>query len=268
MSLSRLCFAVVASLSFSLFATSATAFEDGPSPSTGASAEANAMADKALYKPVNYVNADKQGPLVIVLPGDIKSNNATFAQKITSNNIADFAELELGQANFRVLERSELGPILSEVQLAYTMGDPKEAAKTFKKGRLKNTKWLIKFDVLKAEQVAQAKKSADGGAIGSVFGTLLGGKGGAIANTVGQSARSGESAGIWVIGLRYKLIDASTTEQRATGYVEDKMEVGAKSSSFMGMSEGARGEVTLDSMVQRLVQSCVAQIDAKYKGAN
>ena len=256
------------SLSLAMLTGSALAFDDGPSPSSDASAQANKMADKALYKPVNYVNADKQGPTVIVLPGDIKSNNATFTQKISSNNIADFAELELGQANFRVLERSELGPLLNEVQLAYSMGDPKEAAKTFKKGKLKTTKWLVKFDIIKAEPVAKAQKSVDGRAIGSVLGSLIGGTGGSIASTVGGSVKSGESAGIWIIGMRFKIIDASTSEQRATGYVEDKMELGAKSSSFMGVSEGAQGEVTLDTMVQRLVQSCVAQIDAKYKGAN
>lgn len=256
------------SLSLTIFAGSVLAFDDGPAPSSSASSEANRMADKAMYKPVEYVNASKPGPALIVLPGDIKSNNATFTQKISSNNIADFAELELGQANFKVLERSELGPLLNEVQLAYSMGDPKEAAKTFKKGKLKSTKWLVKFDVLKAEHVASAKKGVDGGAIGSIFGSLIGGTGGSIAHTVGGSVKTSESAGVWVIGLRYKIIDAATTEQKATGYVEDKMEIGAKSSSVMGISEGTQGEVTLDTMVQRLVQACVAQMDAKYKGGN
>ena len=257
----------VLSLSLTIFAGSAMAFDDGPAPSGSASDEANRMADKAMYKPVEYVNAGKQGPALIVLPGDIKSSNATFTQKISSNNIADFAELELGQANFKVLERSELGPLLNEVQLAYAMGDPKEAAKTFRKGRLKTTKWLVKFDVLKAEPVAKAQSGVDGQAIGSIFGALIGGTGGSIAHTVGGSVKTSESAGIWIIGLRYKIIDASTTEQKATGYVEDKMEIGAKSSSVLGMSQGEQGEVTLDTMVQRLVQACVAQIDAKYKGS-
>ena len=254
------------SLSLALFSVPALAFDDGPAPASSASSEANKMADKAMYKPVEYVNAAKPGPALIVLPGEIKSNNATFTQKITSNNIADFAELELGQANFKVLERAGLGPLLHEVQLAYSLGDPQEAGKLFKKGKLKTTKWLVKFDVLKAEPVAKAQKSVDGQAIGSIFGSLIGGTGGSIASTVGGSVKTSESAGIWVIGLRYKIIDASTTEQRATGYVEDKMEIGAKTSSVLGISEGAQGEVTLDTMVQRLVQSCVAQIDAKYKG--
>lgn len=241
------------------------AAEGGSQPETSASAEANKMADKALYKPIEYANAAFPGPVLIVLPGDIKSNNATFTQKFGPNNIADFAELELTRANFKVLERSDMGPLLNEAQLAFGLGDPAEAAKVFKRGKFKTTKWMVKFDVLKAEQVAQAQKGFDGGAIGSLAGLAIGGFGGAAANVVGGSVKTGESAGVWIIGLRYKILDANTTEQVAAGYVEDKMEVGAKSSSVLGISEGASGGVTLDSMVQRLVQSCVAEIDNRYK---
>ena len=78
-----------------------------PSPTAGSetSQKANAAADQAAYRPIAYTNANKQGPALIVLPGDIKSNNATFLQKFTANNIADFGELELSSANFQVLER-------------------------------------------------------------------------------------------------------------------------------------------------------------------
>jgi len=83
-----------------------------PSPTAGSetSQKANAAADQAAYRPVAYTNANKPGPALIVLPGDIKSNNATFLQKFTPNNIADFGEVELSSANFQVLERSNLGP--------------------------------------------------------------------------------------------------------------------------------------------------------------
>ena len=62
-----------------------------------------------------------------MIPGEIKSNNATFVQKFQSNNIADFAEIELTKANFQVLERSNLGPLLNEFTLAYNLGDPNKA---------------------------------------------------------------------------------------------------------------------------------------------
>ncbi|HNI50202.1 MAG TPA: hypothetical protein PLF43_02155, partial [Accumulibacter sp.] len=77
--------------------------------------------------------------------------------------------------------------------------------------------------------------------------------------------QTGESTGVWIIGMRYKIIDANTTEQVATGYTEEKMELGAKSTSILGVSSGASGGLTLDSLVQRLVQKNVWEIDNKYK---
>ena len=71
---------------------------------------------RPLYQPVEYVNASKKGPALVVIPGEIKSNNATFVQKFTANNIADFGEIELSSANFQVLERSNLGPVAQGVR--------------------------------------------------------------------------------------------------------------------------------------------------------
>lgn len=239
--------------------------ESNPSPAGDTSARANEAADKTLYKPVEYVNARKQGPALVVIPGEIKSNNANFTQKFGPNNIADFAELELGNANFRVLERSDLGPLLNEFQLAYSLGDPQAARKYLQKGKLKTTKWVVKFDILKAEQVATAQEGFDGRPIGALLGIFGGGAGGAAGNVVASSVQTRESAGVWVIGMRYKILDANTTEQVATGYTEEKMEVGAKATSVMGVSSGATGGVTLDTMVQRLVQKTVWDIDSKHK---
>ncbi len=230
-------------------------------PGTGAASKrANEIADDNMYKPVNYKNADKPGPVLVVIPGQIKASNATFSQKITSNNIADFAEIELSNANFRVLERADLGPLLNEIQLAVNLGDP-TALKKFKKGKFKSTKWFVKFDVLKAEQVGAAGSGFDGQAIGSIFGTLVGGTTGAVGNTVISSTHVKDEAGVWLVGLRYKVIDASTTEQVATGYVEKKMEMGKKANSVLGISGHADKLVTLDTIVQRLVQEAVVKID-------
>jgi hypothetical protein len=245
-----------------------------PSPTAGSetSEKANASADQAMYEKVQYVNASRRGPALVVIPGEIKSNNAGFLQKYTSNNIADFGELELSQANFQVLERSNLGPVMKEFELAYNLGDPDAARKFLRMGKLKATKYVVKFDILKAEQVAAAQKGFDGRALGNVigiFGAMSGSRGGYTAGAVGETAvgsvQSGESSGVWVIGMRYKIINAETTEQVAQGYTEEKMEVGARSSSVMGVSESQQGGVTLDTMVQRLVQKSVWEIDSKYK---
>jgi hypothetical protein len=252
--------------SIALPASAQPTFESAsPTAGSSTSERANKMADKGMYKDVEYRNAGKQGPLLVVIPGEVKSNNATFTQKFGPNNIADFAELELGRANFGILERNDLGSLLDEFQLAYSLGDPTSARKMLQKGKFKSTKWVVKFDILKAEQVAQAQKGFDGQALGSLIGIFAGGRGGAAAETVGGSVRTGESTGVWVIGMRFKLLDANTTQQVATGYTEEKMEVGATSQSVLGISEGAKGGVSLDTMVQRLVQKLVWEIDSKYK---
>jgi len=238
-----------------------------PSPNAGSSTsqQANAAADAAAYKEVDYVNKGKRGPALVVIPGEVKSNNAGFMQKFGPNNIADFGELELSQANFPVLERSNLGPLLGEISLAYNLGDPQAARKTMQMGKLKTTQWVVKFDILKAEQIAENKKGFDGRAIGGLMGMLGGGMGGAAAGHVTSSVQTQESTGVWLIGMRYKIMDANTTEQVAQGYKELKMEVGAQATSVMGVSQGAKGGVGLDTMVQRLVQTTVWEIDSKYK---
>ncbi len=245
-----------------------------PSPTAGSetSQKANDSADQALYKPVEYTNVNKRGPALIVIPGEIKSSNATFLQKFSPNNIADFGEIELSAANFQVLERANLGPILNEFELAYNLGDPNQARKFLGMGKLKSTKYVVKFDILKTEQVASAQQGFDGRALGQIagiFGAFSGSRGGAQAGAVGQTAvgsvQTGESTGVWIIGMRYKIINAETTEQLAQGYTEEKMEVGAKSSSVLGVSNSQQGGVSLDTMVQRLVQKSVWEIDNKYK---
>jgi transposase-like protein len=241
-----------------------------PSPTAGreTSQRANASADQSIYQPVVYANAAKKGPAVIVIPGEIKSNNATFIQKFTANNIADFGEVEMSSANFTVLERSNLGPLLKEFELAYNLGDPDQARKFLRMGKLKSTKYVVKFDILKTEQVAAAQQGFDGRTLGNMAGMLGafgGGRGGAVGATAVGSVHSDESTAVWVIGMRYKIINAETTEQVATGYTEEKMEIGATSSGALGMRQSQQGGVSLDTMVQRLVQKSVWEIDSKYK---
>ena len=272
MSTSRLLRFVQLSLGMSMLAGAALAIAQptfgNPSPTAGSSTsqKANASADQAIYQPVTYTNANKPGPQIIVLPGEIKSNNATFLQKFTPNNIADFGEVELSAANFKVLERSNLGPVLNEFTLAYNLGDPQAARKILGMGKLKSTKYVVKFDILKTEQIAAAQEGFDGRALGAMAGALSGwGRGGQAAAIGAGSVHSNEASSVWIIGMRYKIINAETTEQLANGYTEEKMEIGAKSSSVMGVSQSQQGGVGLDTMVQRLVQKSVWEIDNKYK---
>ena len=270
--LSRLAFGLAMAVGVTL-ATAQPRFESA-SPTAGGktSQQANSTADKTLYQAVDYVNKNKPGPQVIVIPGEIKSNNATFLQKFTANNIADYGELELSNANFKVLERSNLGPVLREFELAYNLGDPQAARKYLGMGKVKTTKYVVKFDILKTEQVAAAQQSFDGGTLGQMAGLLgafSGSRGGAMAGAVGGTAigsvHQGEATSVWVIGMRYKIINAETTEQLAQGYTEEKMEVGATSGGALGINNSQQGGAGLDTMVQRLVQKSVWEIDSKYK---
>ena len=235
-----------------------------PSPTAGSSTseKANAAADAAAYKEVEYTNKAKKGPSLVVIPGEIKSSHASFSAKFGPNNIADFGELELSNANFPVLERSSLGNLLQEISLAYNLGDAAKARKTMQVGKLKTTKWIVKFDILKAEQIAENKSGFDGRAIGGLL-SRFGGSG--VAGAVTDSVQTKDSTGVWLIGMRYKIMNAVTTEQVAQGYKELKMEVGSTQTSVLGISSGAKGGVGLDTMVQRLIQTAVWDIDAKYK---
>lgn len=237
----------------------------GPAPATGASAQANAAADTATYKAVTYANAGTKGPAIIVLPGEVKSNNATFSERYGPNNIADYGELELSQANFQVLDRANLSSVLREIELAYNLGDPKKAQALFSKGDLQNTRWIVKFDVLRAEKVAEAGKGFSGGTLGGIAGTIIGGTTGSVVSQATGSVQTREAAGVWIVGMRYKVIDARTTQQVAQGYAEDKLEVGSVGTSVFGISSRQAGGTTLDALVIKLVQKNVADIDQKYK---
>ena len=192
-----------------------------PAPSTSTSQKANEAADRAIYKPIEYSNAAKAGPPLVVIPGDIKSTNATFTQKYGANNIADFAEIELSKANFPVLERTNLGTLLNEFTLAYNLGDQTEARKMLGRGNLKTTKWVVKFDILKTEQVASAQKGFDGRAIGNIISIFGRSQAASAGGTAVGSVKTEDTSGVWIIGMRYKIMNAETTEQVATGYTEE-----------------------------------------------
>lgn len=218
-------------------------------------------ADPVVLQPVVYENANQQGPPLVVLPGHFKATNNTFNQKFTPNNIADFAELELTNANFKVLEREHLGPLLQEIELAVNMGDH-AGLQRFRKGKFLSTRWFVQFDILKAEPTAEAGTGFDGKALGDLVSALAGDKkSGRVAGSLISSVGGSENAQVWLIGMRYKLIDASTSEVVKTNYLENKMEVCGSDAKFLGLSQAQKKGITIDSMVQHLVQKCVAEID-------
>lgn len=233
-------------------------------------AAASAATPPQTLAPVEYVNKNTPGPKVIVLPGEIKTTNQVFRSQFTGDSIADWAELELGTANFNVLERADLSGILQEIQTAYSQGDPDQVKKYLKKGKLKSTKYIVRFDVLRAELTETKRSGVNGAALartaGGVIGAFTGiGRGGNAALTATDSVKTESGAGTWVIGMRYKVIDANTTEQVATGYHEDTVEVGGSATTVAGISGGEAKTLSLDGIVRHLVQENVADIDSRNK---
>src|SRR5205823_5952233 len=192
----------VASVVLSGCATTGGSTASGPAPATGASARANEAANTALYQSANYANAATKGPAIIVLPGEVKSNNATFSQRYGPNNIADYAELELSQANFQVLDRANLGNVLREIEIAYNLSDPQKAQALFQKGALQSTRWIVKFDVLRAEKVAEASSGFSGDTLNRVLSTLpgVGSRAGSTVHESVGTVKTSEAAGVWVVG--------------------------------------------------------------------
>ncbi len=237
-----------------------------PSPTAGSetSQRANESADQAIYKPVEYMNVNKKGPALIVIPGEIKSSNATFLQKFTSNNIADFARdraLRRQLPGARALEpRTAAQGIRARLQ-------PRRPADQARKypGHGQAQEHEVRRQVRHPEDRAGRRRAAglrrprarpDRRAPRRASAARAAARS---AGAVGQArpsarCRPANRRGVWIIGMRYKIINAETTEQVAQGYTEEKMEVGAKSSSVLGVSQSQQGGVSLDTMVQRLVQ--------------
>ena len=141
------------------------------------------------------------------------------------------------------------GPLLNEFALAYNLGDPNAARKFLGMGKLKTHQ--VRREVRHPEDRAgrgravRASTAARSARWPGCSARLGGSRGGAQAGAVGGTAigsvQTGESTGVWIIGMRYKIINAETTEQLAQGYTEEKMEVGATSTSVLGVSAVAAG---------------------------
>ena len=211
---------------FILFSISSFVSAQNP-VGASSSGTANEVASNTHRDQITYSNGNKLGALVHVVQGEIKSNNASFTQKVTANNIADFGELELSRANFKITKNQ------------------------------KNVKYLVRFDILKAEQVAKADEGVSGKVVGSMMGGMLG-------KAIG-SIGTKDSAEVWVIGMRWQIINPKSGDQIGTGYKEERMELGAVGTTVMGVSKGSSGGATLDTLVQDLMQKSVYDIDAKYK---
>lgn len=236
-----------------------------------ASQTAHEMADQAAYQPIEYVNAATPGPALIVLPGELKSGHYLYRQKIGETNIADFGEMELQKAGFPILDRANLDAIVDEISLAAQMGDP-GALKLFRKGKFAKARYLVRFDVIKAERVSQTRKSFDGTLAGVLVGGVLAGltdsaELGTATGTAIASIKSAEETSVWNMAMRYTIIDADTGQVAATGEVDETVDVKKTLQGFLGSTEQKGNLLPLDAVTLRMIQQCVARIDSGNKAA-
>ena len=197
-----------------------------PSPTAGSetSQKANASADQALYQPVEYTNVNKKGPALIVIPGEIKSNNATFLQKFTANNIADFGEIELSERQLPGARALESRPAAQRIRARLQPGRSRRGAQVPAHGQAEDHQ--VHRQVRHPEDRAGRRGAAglrrprarpDGRAARRLRRSRGGAQAGTVAGAGVGSVQTSESSGVWIIGMRYKIINAETTEQVATG---------------------------------------------------
>jgi len=211
------------------------------------------QAGVAKYQKVTYANASKKGPQVVVLPGVVKSMNADFTKQFSPASIADFAEVELANANFQVLERHNLGDMLKEIEVAVNLGDM-NTVKKFKKGRMQATNWFIRFDIIKAAIVQKEEHAHANNLAGTIVGGILG--------AAISAKQSGGKSETWLIGLRYTVLDVNTGQQVATDYLEDTMTLSAEVHKSINDSQAVlNGDGGPETIVQRLIQQAVQRID-------
>ena len=58
------------------------------------------------------------------------------------------------------------------------------------------------------KKIAEVEKGFSGRPLGAIGGALLGGRGGAAMGAGVGSVSTSQVAGVWIVGMRYKIIDA------------------------------------------------------------
>ena len=238
-----------------------------PSPTAGTSTsqKANAAADVAAYKPVEYVNKGKRGPALVVIPGEVKSNNATFVQKFGPNNIADFARARAVAGQFPGARAHQPGQPAAGDLARLQPGRPGQGAQDHagRQAQDHQVDRQVRHPQGRADRREQARASTAGRSARSAGSSAAAAR--SRARAVGFGADAGHDRGL---ADRHALQDHGRQHHRAGRPGLPGTEDGSRrqrSTSVLGVSQGAKGGVGLDTMVQRLVQTAVWEIDSKYK---
>lgn len=129
----------------------------------------------------HYANAAQRGPTLIVIPGEVNFPQEAAVSPL-AEQLADFAEAELGRANFRVLERADFGSLQKDFARAFASKDDRLASRLLHKGSYRAARWVVRFDL------TQAERQGDG----------------------------------WRLKLRYRIFNARTTAEVGSGSAEER----------------------------------------------
>ena len=248
-----------------------------PSPTAGSetSQKANAAADQTIYKPVEYVEREEEGPGAGRDPRRDQEQQRDVPAEVHRQQ---HRRLRRDRAVQRQLPGARaLQPrarCCSEFELAYNLGDPDAGAQVPAAwASSRATKYVVKFDILKTEQVAAAQSGLrrpdarpDGGAPRRLQ---------RLARRRGGGHRRRHRGGLGAdrrvdqrLDHRHALQDHQRRDHRAGRAGLHRGEDGNRRRRRRRRSastQSQQGGVSLDTMVQRLVQKSVWEIDSKYK---
>ena len=235
------------------------------------SQKANAAADQAIYQAVKYMNANKKGPALIVIPGEIKSNNATFLQKFTAEQHRRLRRARTVHRQFPGARALEPRPAAQRIRARLQPGRPGPARKFMRMGKLKT------------HQVCREVRHPEGRADRRGAAGLRRPRArpdGRHARRLRRLARRRAPAP-WANGRRLgadQRIDRRLADRHALQDHQRRDHRAGRAGLHRGEDGGRRevdvgarrvavaaGRRSLDTMVQRLVQKSVWEIDSKYK---
>ena len=236
-----------------------------PSPTAGSetSQKANAAADQTVYQPVEYVEREQEGAGAGRHPRrDQEQQRDASCRSSPPTTSPTSARSSSPAPTSRCWSARNLGPLLREFELAYNLGDPDAARKFLGMGKLKTTKYVVKFDILKTEQVASAQQGFDGRTLGQMAGALgafsgsrggaRGGRGRRHRGGLGAQRARRPASGSSACATRSSTPRPPSRSRRATP--RRRWRSARRRRRRSASTSRSRAASALDTMVQRLVQ--------------
>lgn len=178
--------------------------------------------------------------------------------------------MELSKANFKVFS----GPLdhsADDIFLAARSGDG-VALRALKKNRMDTVAYFVVFDVIKLEPTAWDVKGGNGELAGSLLEL-----GFSIA-TKGQNEKAGKSLRstveslkyydyktTWSVAVKYSVISASDGSVAASDTVSDSRIASTELTAAIGASQKTATGPTTETLLQKVVQRAILDLDKSHK---